>query len=101
MPRLTTLPTPKRHSFPRKVKALTADQLQEIKEAFDLADTDGSGTLDSKQLKFAMRAIGFEPTLLEKIDVVDKMKLLKYMPSIKEKEPMITEVGYEEFLQKL
>merc|ERR1712027_262672 len=32
-----------------------------IKEAFDLFDTDGSGEIDSKELKVAMRALGFEP----------------------------------------
>lgn len=40
---------------------LTEDQEQEIKEAFDLFDTDGSGTIDAKELKVAMRALGFEP----------------------------------------
>lgn len=40
---------------------LTEDQRQEIKEAFDLFDTDGSGTIDTKELKVAMRALGFEP----------------------------------------
>lgn len=40
---------------------LTEDQRQEIKEAFDLFDTDGSGTIDAKELKVAMRALGFEP----------------------------------------
>merc|ERR1712196_300215 len=33
----------------------------EIKEAFDLFDTDGSGSIDAKELKVAMRALGFEP----------------------------------------
>merc|ERR1712028_159817 len=36
-------------------------QKQEIKEAFDLFDTDGSGNIDAKELKVAMRALGFEP----------------------------------------
>ena len=40
---------------------LTDEQKQEIKEAFDLFDTDGSGSIDSKELKVAMRALGFEP----------------------------------------
>lgn len=40
---------------------LTEEQRQEIKEAFDLFDTDGSGTIDAKELKVAMRALGFEP----------------------------------------
>ncbi|KAK1747342.1 centrin-1 [Skeletonema marinoi] len=39
---------------------LTDDQKAEIREAFDLFDTDGSGTIDIKELKVAMRALGFE-----------------------------------------
>ena len=41
--------------------SITEEQKQEIKEAFDLFDTDGSGEIDSKELKVAMRALGFEP----------------------------------------
>ena len=40
---------------------LTEEQRQEIKEAFDLFDTDGSEKIDAKELKVAMRALGFEP----------------------------------------
>eukprot|EP01067_Filipodium_phascolosomae_P009464 Filipodium_phascolosomae@DN8475_c0_g1_i1.p1 len=40
---------------------LSEEQKQEIKEAFDLFDTDGSGSIDAKELKVAMRALGFEP----------------------------------------
>eukprot|EP00360_Condylostoma_magnum_P001515 CAMPEP_0168315720 /NCGR_PEP_ID=MMETSP0210-20121227/12478_1 /TAXON_ID=40633 /ORGANISM="Condylostoma magnum, Strain COL2" /LENGTH=106 /DNA_ID=CAMNT_0008291069 /DNA_START=9 /DNA_END=326 /DNA_ORIENTATION=+ len=40
---------------------LTEEQKQEIKEAFDLFDTDGSGSIDARELKVAMRALGFEP----------------------------------------
>jgi len=40
---------------------LTEEQKQEIKEAFDLFDTDGSEKIDAKELKVAMRALGFEP----------------------------------------
>jgi len=43
------------------VVELTSEQKQEIREAFDLFDTDGSGTIDAKELKVAMRALGFEP----------------------------------------
>ena len=46
---------------PKKRSELTEEQKQEIKEAFDLFDTDGSGTIDAKELKVAMRALGFEP----------------------------------------
>ncbi|XP_038603959.1 centrin-2 [Tachyglossus aculeatus] len=40
---------------------LSEDQKQEIREAFDLFDSDGTGTIDVKELKVAMRALGFEP----------------------------------------
>eukprot|EP00056_Hartaetosiga_gracilis_P005740 m.88415 g.88415 ORF g.88415 m.88415 type:complete len:170 (-) comp12264_c0_seq1:1250-1759(-) len=40
---------------------LTEEQKLEIREAFELFDTDGSGSIDAKELKVAMRALGFEP----------------------------------------
>jgi Ca2+-binding EF-hand superfamily protein len=40
---------------------LTEVQKSEIKEAFDLFDTEGSGTIDARELKVALRALGFEP----------------------------------------
>merc|ERR1712172_199448 len=52
-----------------KQKELTEEQKQEIREAFDLFDTDGSGCIDAKELKVAMRALGFEP----KKDEIRKM----------------------------
>ena len=42
----------KRSSIPPAPKnELTEEQKQEIKEAFDLFDSDGSGTIDAKELK--------------------------------------------------
>ncbi len=35
---------------------LTEEQKQEIREAFDLFDTDGSGTIDAKELKVRRRS---------------------------------------------
>ena len=51
----------RRQQKPRGKGELTEEQKQEIREAFDLFDTDGSGTIDAKELKVAMRALGFEP----------------------------------------
>merc|ERR1712072_1034843 len=39
---------------------LTQDQVEEIKEAFDLFDTDGSGSIDTNELKVAMKALGMD-----------------------------------------
>lgn len=45
----------------KSVNPLTQEQKEEIKEAFDLFDTEGSGKIDAKELKIVMRALGFEP----------------------------------------
>lgn len=51
------------------MQSLTQDQVEEIREAFRLFDTDDSGKIDADELKVAMRAMGFEP----KRDEVRKM----------------------------
>ena len=48
---------------------LSDSQKQEIKDAFDLFDTSGSGTIEPKELKVALRALGFEPSK----DDIDKL----------------------------
>mmetsp|Transcript_4978 Transcript_4978/g.7495 ORF Transcript_4978/g.7495 Transcript_4978/m.7495 type:complete len:167 (+) Transcript_4978:2-502(+) len=40
---------------------LSEQQKAEVKEAFDLFDTDGSGVIEAKELKVALRALGIEP----------------------------------------
>jgi len=45
----------------KKQKELTDEQKQEIKEAFDLFDSEKTGKIDYHELKVAMRAMGFEP----------------------------------------
>merc|ERR1711907_797029 len=39
---------------------LTEEQMDEIREAFGLFDSDASGQIDIRELKAAMRALGFE-----------------------------------------
>ena len=39
---------------------LSEEEIEEIREAFNLFDTDGSGTIDPKELKAAMQSLGFE-----------------------------------------
>ncbi|CAG9333219.1 unnamed protein product [Blepharisma stoltei] len=50
---------------------LSEEQKQEIKEAFDLFDTDKTGSIDYHELKVAMRALGFD---VKKLEVIDLMR---------------------------
>ncbi|XP_064799116.1 centrin-3-like [Oncorhynchus masou masou] len=55
----------------KKRRELTEEQKLEIKEAFELFDTDKDKEIDYHELKVAMRALGFE---VKKVDV---LKILK------------------------
>merc|ERR1712132_14607 len=44
----------------KKKGGLTEEQMDEIREAFGLFDADASGMIDVRELKAAMRALGFE-----------------------------------------
>ena len=54
---------PKKKTVRRQTQRveLTKQQLEEIKEAFDLFDQTGSGNIGVQDLKVALRALGFEP----------------------------------------
>ena len=61
---MTTKPAPadaKKKKNPYK-QELSENQKQEIKNAFDLFDTSGSGTIEKKELKVALYALGFTPS---------------------------------------
>ena len=54
---------------------LTSAEIEEIREAFNLFDTDGSGTIDPKELKDAMKTLGFETknqSIYQMISDIDK-----------------------------
>ena len=54
---------------------MSEDEIEEIREAFNLFDTDGNGTIDSKELKEAMQSLGFEAknqTIYQIIADIDK-----------------------------
>ena len=50
---------------------LSDEQKQEIKEAFELFDTDKTGTIDYHELKVCMRALGFD---VKKQEVLNLMR---------------------------
>jgi len=57
-------------SYPIERPGLTEDEIEEIREAFNLFDTENSGQIDPKELKAAMQSLGFEtknPTIYQMI----------------------------------
>ena len=53
---------------------LSGDEVEEIRQAFDLFDTNGTGTIDPKELKAAMQSLGFDtknPTIYQLIADLD------------------------------
>merc|ERR1711966_104428 len=56
-----------------ELKNLSYEQKQELREAFDLFDTDGSGAVDASELHTAMKALGFEPKKEEIAKMVKEM----------------------------
>ena len=61
--------------YKRGNTALTPDEIEELKEAFSLFDTENNGLIDPKELKAAMQSLGFEnknPTIYKMIADLDK-----------------------------
>lgn len=63
---------PKKAAKPKQRQELSEEQKQEIKEAFDLFDTDKTGTIDYHELKVALRALGFEVKKAEVLDLMNE-----------------------------
>ncbi len=53
---------------------LTEEQIAELKEAFNEFDDDGSGTITTKELGYAMRAMGYNPTESELVDLINEVR---------------------------
>ena len=51
-------------------QALTQLQLREVREAFDKADAERFGAINSKELKLAMRELGFEASSQEVLKIL-------------------------------
>ena len=51
-------------------KLQTAKQKEEIKKAFDFFDITGSGTIEAKNLKVVLRALGFDPSNEEIVKLI-------------------------------
>ena len=59
---------------------LSQDEVDEIRQAFDLFDTNGTGRIDPKELKAAMQSLGFDtknPTIFQLIADLDTPEAAK------------------------
>ena len=73
---------------------LSEEQKSDIREAFNLFDTEGNGSIDTKDLKVAMRALGFEPRkedikkmVMVNLKKTDKRELGSYSKQMKKMPP--------------
>lgn len=79
--------SPLKKNVPRRRQALDDELLAEVKEAFTIFDTEHTGGIDARELKAAMRALGFD---------VNKQEIKKIMQDL---DKSLTEkVSYNEFL---
>lgn len=51
-----------------KAKEVSEEQKQELKEAFDVFDSDGSGAIDHAELKVMMKTLGFTDLSKEEVN---------------------------------
>eukprot|EP00814_Leptocylindrus_danicus_P017924 CAMPEP_0116020328 /NCGR_PEP_ID=MMETSP0321-20121206/9733_1 /TAXON_ID=163516 /ORGANISM="Leptocylindrus danicus var. danicus, Strain B650" /LENGTH=154 /DNA_ID=CAMNT_0003491001 /DNA_START=96 /DNA_END=560 /DNA_ORIENTATION=+ len=88
---------------------LNAEEVEEIREAFNLFDTDGSGTIDPKELVEAMKSLGFETknqVVYNMIADVDKNKsgeidFNEFLELITSKIGVVGDVNSKENIQKV
>ena len=55
---------------------LTEDEIEELREAFNLFDTEATGKIDPRELKSAMQSLGFEsknPTIFHMISELESL----------------------------
>eukprot|EP00745_Piridium_sociabile_P040261 TRINITY_DN76899_c0_g1_i1.p1 TRINITY_DN76899_c0_g1~~TRINITY_DN76899_c0_g1_i1.p1 ORF type:complete len:122 (-),score=16.95 TRINITY_DN76899_c0_g1_i1:53-373(-) len=57
---LVSSPSSRTKGGSKKKVGLSDEQREEVREAFNLFDTDHTGSIDSRELKAAMRALGFD-----------------------------------------
>lgn len=79
--------SPYNKAVARRRQALDEELLAEVKEAFNVFDTEHSGSIDARELKAAMRALGFE---------VKKPEIRKIMQDLDK--TVSEKLNYNEFL---
>ena len=54
---------------------ISAEQIAELKQAFNEFDVDGGGTINTRELGYAMRSLGMNPTETELLDIINDVKI--------------------------
>merc|ERR1719385_406305 len=76
------------HNKSSQNQQLNENQKRELKEAFELFDTDNSGAIDMKELRAAMKALGYDAQK-------EELKKIRFELD----KDIGDEVNYEEFLE--
>ena len=64
------------HSGPiaSKSSKISAEQIAELMQAFNEFDVDGGGTINTRELGYAMRSLGMNPTETELLDIINEVR---------------------------
>ena len=54
-------------------RQLGPEQVAELRQAFNLFDTDRGGNISSKELGYAMRSLGMNPTEKDILDILNEV----------------------------
>ena len=55
---------------------LSKEQVEELRQAFDLFDKDKGGSISTRELGFTMRAMGMNPTEAEILDLLCEVRIM-------------------------
>ena len=61
---------------------LSEEQIAELKQAFNEFDVDGGGTINTRELGYAMRAMGMNPTEAELLDLINEVRNIATVVSL-------------------
>ena len=56
---------------------ISKEQVAELRQAFDQFDVDGGGTISAKELGYAMRSLGMNPTEPELLNIINEVNYNK------------------------
>ena len=62
--------------------SLSEEQIAELKQAFNEFDVDGGGTINTRELGYAMRAMGMNPTEAELLDLINEVRNIARVANI-------------------